>query len=147
MAAGLPMEGEYADSLHAGDVADKEAPTCRFDAQAGSVLREMRESGETSRVVVDDHGIVLGVLPVTAEAGEQTLVADAMRIGPSAVRADKDLKKLLESMEEGGLKAAIVTDPDGHLLGIASLVGVRRALKDRGAVLRQAPPKAVIGAS
>jgi CBS domain-containing protein len=41
-----------------------------------------------------------------------------MEPGPSTIRADEMIEGLRERMEEGDLKASLVTTPDGTLLGI-----------------------------
>lgn len=61
-----------------------------------------------------------------------------MEPGPTTVRADTPLARLRERLERGNLKTAVITDPEGRLLGI-----VRRAdLPAEG----QAPPGQRAGA-
>ena len=40
------------------------------------------------------------------------------RPGPTTVRAHEDLAPLLDRMQRRGTSAALVTDADGHLLGV-----------------------------
>ncbi len=43
---------------------------------------------------------------------------ELMDLGPSTIRADLPLEKLRERLEGRGLNFAIVTTPDGTLMGI-----------------------------
>jgi hypothetical protein len=43
---------------------------------------------------------------------------EAMEAGPSTIRADASVEKLRERLEGRGLNFAIVTTPDGVLMGI-----------------------------
>ena len=70
-----------------------------------------------------DGGVLLGRLPRTALDGDPAATAESvMEPGPSTVRADRPPGRLRERLERGDLTTAVVSDPDGRLLGV-----VRRA--------------------
>jgi hypothetical protein len=50
-----------------------------------------------------------------------------MEPGPSTVRADKAAAALAQRLEEQELRWAIVTTPEGRLIGIASCEELKRA--------------------
>jgi CBS domain-containing protein len=54
------------------------------------------------------------------EGADRTATADAvMEAGPSTVRPDVTVDDLRARLDEGGLKTAIVTTPEGKLVGVA----------------------------
>ena len=62
LAAGLPTEGTNAERPRAGDVARRDTPTCRLDETIGRVRDRVREAGWDACVVVNEEGIVYGLL-------------------------------------------------------------------------------------
>jgi Mg/Co/Ni transporter MgtE len=69
-------------------------------------------------LVVSD-GVLLGRLRRAALEGDAEAVAeDVMEPGPSTVRAQRDPQELRERLEKKDLKTAVITDPDGRLLGV-----------------------------
>src|SRR5215217_2904663 len=57
---GLPTEGPDAATPRAGDVADRDTPTCALHDQLGDVRDHLRASVKTSCIVVNDQRVVLG---------------------------------------------------------------------------------------
>jgi CBS domain-containing protein len=63
---------------------------------------------------------VLGRLPrSTIERSAGEIAGDVMEPGPSTVRADLTAAELLERLRSRDLRFAIVTTPEGRLIGIA----------------------------
>ena len=123
LARGLPREGEKAGERRAVDALRKDIARCA----PGDSVDEARERIETSPfgfgLVVDESGVLLGRLRrSTLEQREGGTVDQLMEVGPSTVRADVPGEELRERLEKRDLKCAIVTAPDGVLLGV-----VRRA--------------------
>lgn len=54
-----------------------------------------------------------------------------MEAGPSTVRADRPLVELPERLQSRGLRTAVVTAPDGRLLGVVRLTDMEARLADR----------------
>jgi hypothetical protein len=55
LAAGLPTEGRNASRPRAGEVARRDAPTCRLDESIGEVRERVRAAGWNACVVVNDE--------------------------------------------------------------------------------------------
>jgi CBS domain-containing protein len=70
-------------------------------------------------VVVNEERIVLGRLRASrASAGGDRPVEDVMEAGLTTVRAHEPLVPLLERMARRQVDEAIVTNPEGELLGV-----------------------------
>lgn len=64
-------------------------------------------------------GVLLGRLRRAALQGDaEAFAEDVMEPGPSTVRAQTDPRELRERLEKKELKTAVITDPDGRLLGV-----------------------------
>jgi hypothetical protein len=62
---------------------------------------------------------VLGQLGRRALAGDEpSSVEEAMTEGPSTVRPNKSLAALRERLDRQGLETALVTTPEGRLIGV-----------------------------
>jgi len=110
-----------------------------------SAARKMIEHGVSGLPVVDDEGVVEGIITeadfVDAEAerawgnerrrllaaifGERsartgTIVADAMSRNPLCIDLDSEISEAARRMSEHGVKRLPVVDPDGRVLGIIS---------------------------
>lgn len=119
LARGLPREGEQAGLTTAGDLARDDAATCGLEDDAQSVHERIAASPYGFCLVLGPGQVVLGRVRRSAleEAGAGT-AADLMEPGPSTVRAHLPAAELAESLRERGLKSALVTDPEGRLLGV-----------------------------
>lgn len=111
LAAALPVEGERGEPT-AGDALVRNAPTCRIDDRVETAAA--RHGDWPFCVVVDDDGTVLGLLRPDARGDT---VADAMEPGPTTVRGSEPLEPLLDAVARSADGVALVTDPDGRLLG------------------------------
>ena len=56
-----------------------------------------------------------------------------MEAGPSTVRADTKLEKLVERMRRHDLRAMVVTTPEGRLLGVVRRDDAEQRLAEVGA--------------
>ena len=112
LARGLLTEGDKADAPRAGRLARDDVATCR--------LQDPLEDVETSPygfcLVLAEDGTVLG--RVRRSAMEGRTAEDAMTPGPSTVRYDLAVGELRERLEKKDLKTAIVTTPEGKLVGV-----------------------------
>jgi rhodanese-related sulfurtransferase/CBS domain-containing protein len=125
-AAGLPSEGRDANAAHAGTVARRDLPTARSSEPVGDVADRVGPYRTDAVVVVNDDGVVLGLLPGTALGDRTALVGDVLEDAPVTVRADEPLHDLAALMVKRDLTSALVTDPDGRLLGLARRDDVER---------------------
>jgi rhodanese-related sulfurtransferase/CBS domain-containing protein len=123
LARGLPREGEKAGERRAVDAIRDEVVSCA----PGEAIEEARTRIDSSPfgfgLVVNEGGVVLGRLRRSLlQQSEGGVVEEVMEVGPSTVRANVRAEELRERLEQRELRCAIVTTPDGVLLGV-----VRRA--------------------
>ena len=120
---GLPTEGEGADRPRVGAVARDDVVTCAQGERIGDVAGRVTESPYGFALVVSAGGTLLGRLrKKVLEDDPDALAESVMEPGPSTVRPDTERDSLRERLAERDLRLAVVTDPDGRLLGV-----VRRA--------------------
>jgi CBS domain-containing protein len=119
MAAGLPTVRAATTQLRALDIADRDPLTCAPDTPVSIAAQRAAESRQSSVVVLNDAGIVLGkVGPQELDGATDVAVEDVMQPGPTTVRAHEALGPLLERMAKRGVTEMIVTTPEGRLLGV-----------------------------
>jgi CBS domain-containing protein len=127
LARGLPREGEKATEPRAVDFARPDAVTCRLDDRVGDIRERVDASPYGFAFVVADGGVLLGWLRRAALDGDPDAAAESvMEPGPSTVRADTPPGRLRERLERGDLSTAVVSDPEGRLLGVVRRVDLPR---------------------
>lgn len=118
LAHGCAMEGRDAGKPTAGRLAKRDVATCGLDETVGEVRGRAAKSAGIC-IVVNDTGVVLGLLrQKELAASDDTLVADAMRPGPSTFRPNVPIAEMADYMTEHNLENAPVTSSDGRLVGI-----------------------------
>jgi CBS domain-containing protein len=123
LARGLPTEGDGAGRARVGAVAPDDVVTCALDDRVGEVAERVSASPYGFALVVSGNGTLLGRLRRSVLEGDAEAVAESvMEPGPSTVRPDTERESLRKRLAERDLKTAVVTDPEGRLLGL-----VRRA--------------------
>jgi predicted transcriptional regulator len=127
-AAGLPTEGQHRrDALP--PYITTHIVTAQPEEPLGQPLSHAAALGAEIIVAVNAAGIVLGrIRTSTITADPNQRVGDVMHDGPATVRVDENPHDLLQRMRNRAVKDVIVTDPDGHLVGI-----IRRADLERPA--------------
>jgi CBS domain-containing protein len=129
LARGLPTQGTKADLPRAKDVLRRDAVTARPEEPVGAVADRVAQSPYGFALVTTRDGTVLGRLRAAALGGDPVARAEqVMEAGPSTVRADRPLAELAERLGSRGLRTALVTDPDGRLLGVATLADMQARL-------------------
>jgi Mg/Co/Ni transporter MgtE len=120
LAAGLPREGEIAGLPRAADVARMDVPTCRLDERMREVRERVRFAGWEECVVVNERRVVLGILRAEQiePAGDDDIVEDVMRPGPSTFRPHVHVEEMARFMARHDLESAPVTTSDGVLVGM-----------------------------
>jgi CBS domain-containing protein len=120
LAHNLPAEGEQADLATAGRVARDDVVTCALEDTVGELRERIARSAYGFALVTASGGVVLGRLRGSALDCDPGLRAEeVMEPGPSTVRPDTAAAKLAKRLAERNLRWAIVTDPEGRLVGIA----------------------------
>ncbi len=137
MAAGLPTEGTSAQRPRAAGLARKDAPTCRLDERLGDVRERAAAAGWYAAIVVNQEGIVLGLLREKELQGDpDQAVERAMRPGPSTFRPFVPIEEMAMFMEEHGLDSSPITTSGGRLVGLLfreDAVRVARELREHAA--------------
>jgi len=119
MARGLPVEGDKAGEPRAIDIARTDVVTCELQDTIGSVHDRVRHSPHGFAFVLAPGGVLLGRLRKTAlENRPEANAEDVMDPGPSTTRPDTPPDKLLAKLQQADLTTAVLTDPEGRLLGI-----------------------------
>ena len=132
LAHGLPTQGDDADLPRAKDVLRRDAVTARPDEPVGAVATRVAGSPYGFALVTAKDGTVLGRLSAQALDGDRSERAEqVMDGGPSTIRPDRPLAELAEQLDRRGLRTAVVTDPEGRLLGVATLADVRARLTNQ----------------
>jgi CBS domain-containing protein len=118
LARGLPREGEKADEPRALDFARDDTVTCS-PADRVAEVRDAVEASPYGFAFVVDGGVLLGRLRGAALEGDGELTTEeVMEPGPSTVRADTLPATLAERLARQGLKTAVISDPEGRLMGV-----------------------------
>jgi CBS domain-containing protein len=134
LAMGLPTEGPEAATPRAGDVADRDAPTCALHDRLGVVRDRLRAAGKTSCIAVNEQRVVLGRVRGEALDGdaEQTVEA-VMEVGPTTVRPSEPLEALIGRMQKRRVESIVVSTADGVLVGVLHRGdGERRLAEQKG---------------
>ena len=102
----------------------------------GSVRERVEASPYGFALVVSEGGVILGRLRRSALDGDpEAPVESVMEPGPSTVRPDTAADELAERLRTRDLNTAVVSDPEGRLLGVVR----RRELEARTAAVSSSP--------
>ena len=120
LARALPVEGELRDARTAGKLARKDVVTVTLDARIGDARGQVANSPYGFGLVVHDNDLVLGRLRMSEmkKAPDDARAEEIMSPGPSTVRADTEADELAEKLDAKDLKTALVTTPEGRLIGV-----------------------------
>src|SRR3989442_5045952 len=119
LARGFRTEGRDAVQPRVGPLARDDAVTCGLDAQAGEILEQVNASPYGFALVVAADGTLLGRVRRSVLEGQPHAAAETiMEPGPSTVRPDTAVRALRERLEKRDLKTAVVSSPEGRLLGV-----------------------------
>jgi rhodanese-related sulfurtransferase len=118
MAYCLPIEGEDAGMVHAGDLVRREFPTCRADESVGDVAE--RFGKHSLCAVVDEDGVLLGRLSrADIEGNRDKTVGDVAHPGPSTFRPDVPASEMGDWFERRPkVDVFIISTPDGRPFGL-----------------------------
>ena len=116
---GLPTEGPDAATPHAGDVADRDTPTCALHDRLGDGRDRLQAAGETSCIVINDQRVVLGrVRSELLDGDAEQMVEAVMEAGPTTVRPSEPLDALIGRMQKRKVESIIVSTAGGVLVGV-----------------------------
>ena len=122
LARGLPSEGEHADRPRVCALARDDVVTCSLDTPIEGLTDKIAASPYGFALVVAADRTLLGRLRGSELAGvdPQTPAEEVMNPGPSTVRADLSVDELRERLDKRDLKTAIVSTPEGKLIGVVT---------------------------
>jgi len=128
LANGLPTEGQLASEPRIGALVAGVA-TSQLGQRVGDIDGDMGIV-----VVVNAQGVVLGELRGEAiHADPQARVEDVMELAPITYRPYIAVHDMAHHMAATGSRRVLVTDADGHLLGVLRVEDVERAHRADGA--------------
>jgi CBS domain-containing protein len=128
LARGLPREGSNASLPRVVDVARHDVVTCRLSDPVATVAALIAASPYDFALVLGDSDVLLGRLRKSAlQADSSARAEQAMESGPSTVRAHIAPQQVAERLARQRLDTAVVTDPDGRLLGVVRRDDLERA--------------------
>ena len=117
-AYGLPMEGAQAALPRVGQLARQDVPRCGLSEQVGAVRERVQAAGWSVCVVVNDEGVVLGLVRERELATDPDTTAEqVMRSGPATYRRDALVTEVAQRLETRGVPGVLVTRSDGRLVG------------------------------
>lgn len=121
LARNLPVHGSGAGATIGGHLRD-DVVTARRVETVAAVRDRVQASRHGFALVTTDERILLGRLRAAAlerpgAAAASTSVDEVMEAGPSTLRPHEPADAVRARLVERGLSYAIVTDPDGRLLG------------------------------
>ena len=100
------------------DCMQSEVPTCRLDEPVGQVGTRAEQLGYSVCPVVNEKGIVLGVISKRDWERDPTASAEQLMDGaPTTLRPSDSLGKAEQVLHKTDRGAVLVTDSDGKLLG------------------------------
>jgi CBS domain-containing protein len=124
----LPVEGKQAEVPTAGRVARDDVVTCALEDRVGEVREPVERSPYGFALVTAPGGVLLGrVRGSTLDCDPNLSAEEVMESGPSTVRPDTEAAALAKRLAERDLHWAIVTNPEGRLVGVASREALERA--------------------
>ena len=97
----------------------------------GEILKRIRDSPYPFALVLSSSRVVLGRLPASrcGEDADQA-VEEVMDPGPKTVRPHKTAEGIAGDLAERDLRWAVVTTPDGELIGVASRDDLEAAVRE-----------------
>jgi CBS domain-containing protein len=128
-----PVEGTRADEPTMGHLAREDAVTCRLSDRASEIRQRVADSPYPFALVLSEGGVLLGRAATSALEGDpDPPVGELMDPGPKTVRPHKTAEGVAAELTERDLQWAIVTTPEGELIGVASRAALEAAVKARG---------------
>jgi hypothetical protein len=118
VAFGLPVEKGQNGPVMVIERIERQVPTCQLSESVGEAKRRAQKLGFQICVVVNEHGIVLGLIEKNAwEKDFDIAVEKAMDPGPTTLRpsylVEAATKLIMKSSRD-----TIITSLDGQLMGI-----------------------------
>jgi CBS domain-containing protein len=128
LAHNLEVEGERANAPTVGRIMRHDVVRCAPTDRVADVLESIKRSPYPFAVVTSAEGCVLGRVPASAlDPSSEEPVWDVAEPGPKTFRPHHSVETVTGHLTEKNLRWAIVTTPEGRLLGVASREDLERA--------------------
>jgi CBS domain-containing protein len=132
LAHGLPVEGERAAPPTAGAVARDDVVRCDPSERTDDVRAAITRSPYPFALVTAPNGMLLGRVRASRLDGVPARpVGELMELDPSTNRPHRSARAIADRLAEKNLRWAIITTPEGRLLGVASREDLERAAADQ----------------
>ena len=119
LAYALPSEGERADRPRVVRFARDDVATCSVGEAIGAVRERVAASPYGFGLVLSESRVLLGrLLKSVLEGNPAAIAGEIMDAGPLTIRPDADPAELAVRLTRRELNSAIVTTPDGRLVGV-----------------------------
>ena len=119
IARGLPVEGEKASAPRGGQLARDDFARCGLGESLDRVRQLIEASPYGFCLVLSENRTLLGRVRMSAlKGGGGKAAEDVMEPGPSTVRYDLAVDELRERLEKRDLKTALVSTPEGVMIGV-----------------------------
>jgi CBS-domain-containing membrane protein len=123
LARALPTDGTEPRPRRVADVLCDDIVTAYLHERIADIVARVHESPYGFALITGRGGVLLGRLRRAALEGNPAATAEqVMEAGPSTIRPDTEPAALARRLRDRELTTAVVTDPDGVLLGIVRLV-------------------------
>lgn len=122
LARGLPTEGRRAGVTRVGSLVRDDVVTCRLDDQVDQLRQRVESSQYGFALVTTERGTLFGRLRASVmEGADAGATAESlMDPGPSTMRPDRTPAEVIERLDKRDLRTAIVSTPDGRLIGVVT---------------------------
>jgi CBS domain-containing protein len=118
LAYGLPVEKKPGAPSMVIESIEREVPTCGLRDPLGQAKQSAERFGFGICAVVNEHGVVLGLLRESAWKNEPAQVAEnVMEPGPTTLRPSYGADDAAELLVKRKQDAILVTSSDGKLMG------------------------------
>jgi hypothetical protein len=112
-----------------GDYAREDVVTCALDDQVGGVGQRIADSPYPFGLVLSTGGVLLGRLRASMLDCDPRLRADeVMEPGPKTFRPHVPAAAIAAELGKRGFRWAIVTTPEGELIGVAARAEIEAAI-------------------
>jgi CBS domain-containing protein len=127
LAHNLPVEGDRTYAPIAARAMRGDAATCRPTDRVADVRESIKASPYPFALLTSEDGTLLGRAPASAlEPRSERPVCELAEPGPKTFRPHARADKVAGFLAENGLRWAIVTTPEGRVLGVASREDLER---------------------
>jgi CBS domain-containing protein len=127
LANNLPVAGDKTDAPIAGRALRDDAVRCRAGDRVAEVRDLIKRSPYPFALVTSEDGTLLGRAPLSGlDADSDRPVFEVAEPGPKTFRPHVSADKVVGVLVEKGLRWAIVTTPEGRVLGVASREDLER---------------------